>query len=105
MSYNANDYNIIVDDQNSPGCYPGVAGFIDFGDAIFSWTISDLAVAIAYLMLDKEDPLSSALSVVKGYCTVFKISPVEADLLFILARMRLSISICMAASQQKERPR
>ena len=39
---------------------------IDFGDAVFSHTINDLAIAIAYAVMDKPDPLAAALHIVRG---------------------------------------
>ncbi len=44
-----------------------VTGFIDLGDMMFSYTVGDLAIAIAYAILDKPQPLSVAAEIVKGY--------------------------------------
>jgi 4-aminobutyrate aminotransferase-like enzyme/Ser/Thr protein kinase RdoA (MazF antagonist) len=99
----ANDYNIIV----RPGCggeYPTLSGFVDFGDALYSYTVADLAVAIAYIILDRDDPLMAALEVVRGYNRIMPLQPLEADILMILVRARLSMSITIAAGQQQERP-
>lgn len=99
----ANDYNIIVT-PGSEGDQPRLSGIVDFGDALYSFTIADLAVAIAYLILDRDDPLSVALRVVKGYNSVLPLKPLEADILMVLVRARVAMSICIAAAQQKERP-
>ena len=99
----ANDYNIIVTPA-SEGGQPRLSGIVDFGDALYSFTIADLAVAIAYLILDRDDPLSVALRVVKGYNAELPLKPLEADILMVLVRARLAMSICIAAAQQKERP-
>lgn len=99
----ANDYNIIVK-PGSGGEYHTLSGFVDFGDTLYSYTIADLAVAIAYIMLDRDDPLTAALEVVRGYNRILPLQPLEADILMILVRARLSMSISIAAGQQQERP-
>ncbi|MBS0010460.1 MAG: aminotransferase class III-fold pyridoxal phosphate-dependent enzyme, partial [Bacteroidales bacterium] len=99
----ANDYNIIVK-PGGEGDLPSLSGFVDFGDALYSYTIADLAIAIAYLILDRDDPLAVAIEVVKGYNSVFPLQPLEADILLVLVRARLSMSISIAAAQRQERP-
>jgi 4-aminobutyrate aminotransferase-like enzyme/Ser/Thr protein kinase RdoA (MazF antagonist) len=99
----ANDYNILVK-PGSRGEQPSLSGFVDFGDTLYSYTVADLAVAIAYLILDRDDPLTVALEVVKGYNRILPLQPLEADILLVLVRARLSMSISVAAGQQQERP-
>ena len=41
-----------------------VAGLIDFGDMVDSATVTDLAIAAAYAMTGKHDPLGAASHVV-----------------------------------------
>ena len=48
----ANNYNVVVDESNA-------IGVIDFGDMIHSQLIFDLAIALAYVILDKKDILLS----------------------------------------------
>src|SRR5947207_4093257 len=55
-----NDYNLLVSGRS-------VCGILDFGDAVYSYAIADLAIAIAYAVLDKPDPLDTATAVVRGY--------------------------------------
>ncbi len=101
----ANDYNVIVDSNN--GIMTSeleVRGIIDFGDIVSGFTIGDLAVAIAYAMLGKVDPLKAAADVVRAYHRIFPITENEIAVLFPLALMRLSISVCHAAHQQQDRP-
>jgi len=100
----ANDFNLIVNRVNdTPESYE-VNGIIDFGDSVYSWTISNLAVMLAYIILDKPEPLVIAGKVLNGYNDSFGLLPVEAEVLYTLVRMRLSVSICMAAWQQGQRP-
>jgi Ser/Thr protein kinase RdoA (MazF antagonist) len=58
----ANDYNVLVDPQSLT-----VAGLIDFGDMVYSYTAGDLVIAIAYVVLSEADPLAAARNVVEGY--------------------------------------
>ncbi|MBM3312715.1 MAG: hypothetical protein FJY80_14550, partial [Candidatus Aminicenantes bacterium] len=65
----ANDYNVIVappDRRRESFGELRVAGVIDFGDMVYSATLADLAVAVAYAMLGQDDPLAAAASVAAG---------------------------------------
>ncbi|MDZ7739660.1 MAG: aminotransferase class III-fold pyridoxal phosphate-dependent enzyme [Bacteroidales bacterium] len=100
-----NDYNIIVDTTTDRYHEdPSVKGFIDFGDMVYSYTAANPAIAMAYIMLDREDPLRAASQMLKAYDKTFRLEDKEMGLIFIMAKMRLCLSICMAAGQQKERP-
>ncbi|MEZ4644443.1 MAG: aminotransferase class III-fold pyridoxal phosphate-dependent enzyme [Chloroflexota bacterium] len=101
----ANDYNILVDADTALGTRPQrVTGIIDFGDMLYSYTISDLAVACAYVLLDKPDPLAAAAAMVAGYHGVYPLQETELAVLHDLICLRLAISACMAAQQQRQRP-
>ena len=54
----ANDYNVIVGAPAGEARVRRVAGLIDFGDMVHSYTVGGLAVAIAYAILDKVDPMA-----------------------------------------------
>ncbi|MEW6211173.1 MAG: aminotransferase class III-fold pyridoxal phosphate-dependent enzyme [Acidobacteriota bacterium] len=99
----ANDYNIIV---GGNACLRNqtIAGVIDFGDMVYSYTIADLAVAIAYALLDKSDPLSAAAAIVKGYHSERAISDQEIAALWHLVLMRLAMSVAIAADQRQRQP-
>ena len=81
-----------------------VSGLLDFGDMVYSYTAGDLAIAIAYVVPGKPDPLSAAREVVAGYTQEFYLLPEELDALWRLVLLRLAMSICMAAHQQRQRP-
>ena len=70
----ANDHNIVVTDDLKA---PKVLALIDYGDAIYSQTINDLAVACAYGIMEQNDPLSAAADIVKGYHEGRKLSEKE----------------------------
>ncbi len=98
----ANDYNVLVnhphDDEKR------TFGILDFGDMVYSHTINELAVAIAYAILDKSDPLAVAQKVVSGYHEVYPITELELEVLFPLICTRLATSVSVAAYQQNLEP-
>ncbi|MGH9799872.1 MAG: phosphotransferase, partial [Blastocatellia bacterium] len=101
----ANDYNVLVGGGND--LYTRnqqVRGLVDFGDMVFSYTVGDLAVAIAYAVLDKPDPLATAAQIVEGYHAEYALTENELAPLFGLVKLRLCVSVCMAAHQQQQRP-
>jgi 4-aminobutyrate aminotransferase-like enzyme/Ser/Thr protein kinase RdoA (MazF antagonist) len=99
----ANDYNIIVGGNIRAGNQT-IAGVIDFGDMVHSYAIADLAITIAYALLDKPDPLSVAASVVKGYHQKRALREEEIAALWHLVLMRLAMSVAIAADQQQHQP-
>jgi len=101
----ANDYNVIV--GGGSDLYTRnqiVVGLVDFGDMVHSYTVADLAVAIAYAVLDQPEPLAAATEVVKGYHAEYPLRENEIAALFGLVGMRLCMSICIAAHQCQQRP-
>ena len=93
----ANDYNVLVDGDE-------VTGLIDFGDIVYSYTVGELAIAVAYVVLGKEDPYAAAAPVIAGYQEEFPLTKEEVDALWLLARLRLCMSVCIAAHQQAQQP-
>jgi Ser/Thr protein kinase RdoA (MazF antagonist) len=95
----ANDYNLLVDPQSMT-----VSGLIDFGDMVYSYTVGDLAIAIAYAILDKTDPHAAAAEIVGGYRSEFALLEEELEALWPLVRLRLAMSVCLAAHQLRQQP-
>lgn len=93
----ANDYNVLVDGDS-------VVGIIDFGDMVHSWTAGNLAVALAYIALGKDDPRAAAAHVINGYTEEFPLAVEERAVLWKLLRLRLAMSVCLAACQLRQRP-
>ena len=91
-----NDHNVLVERN--------VSGILDFGDIVHSYAIADLAVAAAYAVLGKSDPLDAAVHVVRGYQQLRPLADDEVASLFGLILLRLCMSVCIAAEQQKQRP-
>ncbi len=92
-----NDYNVLVEGR---GDEARVSGLVDFGDAIFTPTACNLAIALAYAMLDKHDPVASASHVVAGYHASNILSEDELAVLFHLAIMRLAVSVTNSAHRK-----
>jgi 4-aminobutyrate aminotransferase-like enzyme/Ser/Thr protein kinase RdoA (MazF antagonist) len=101
----ANDYNVIVSPSDAGGSRElRVAGLVDFGDMAYSYTVADVAIAIAYAVLDKPDPLRVAAEIVRGYGSEHALLDEELAQLWDLVRLRMCLSACMAAHQQPMRP-
>jgi len=97
----ANDHNILVAGR---GGSAGVAGILDFGDAVYTHTINELAIALAYVMMNKVDPLEAALPVVSGYHSRFRLEENEMSVLFTMITARLMISVTCSALNRIEHP-
>lgn len=97
----ANDNNIIVsyDLKN-----PYTISVIDFGDAIYTQTINDLAVTCTYAIMGHNDPLEAALPIIKGYNDAFKLTELELKYLYNCIAMRLVISVTKSAINKIEEP-
>ncbi len=95
----ANDYNVLIDVRAER-----VTGLVDFGDMVFSHTVNDLAIAMAYASLGQADPLGAAGRVAAGYHAVHPLTDDELAALFGLMAMRLCLSVSVAAAQQAEDP-
>lgn len=97
----ANDYNILL---SFDALNPEVPGVIDFGDAVFSQTINELAIAIAYTAMDKPDPLAVIRQMTGGYHQNFPLQEPEAAVLFPLIVARLLISVVCSAQNLQSHP-
>jgi 4-aminobutyrate aminotransferase-like enzyme/Ser/Thr protein kinase RdoA (MazF antagonist) len=93
----ANDYNVLVRDGR-------VVSILDFGDMVWSATVCNLAVALAYAMLDQEDPIAAAATVTAAYRALRPLTGPELDALYPLAAARLAMSVCYCAWQSSEAP-
>ena len=100
-----NDYNVLVGGGSDlfDQCQY-ITGVVDFGDMVHGITIGDLAIAVAYAMLDAADPLSVMCRMARGYHTVHQMTEPEMSVLFGLAILRLCMSACLAAHQQRSNP-
>ncbi|MGH9476717.1 MAG: aminotransferase class III-fold pyridoxal phosphate-dependent enzyme [Terriglobales bacterium] len=98
----ANDYNVIV---GAPGLPPRtVAGVIDFGDMHHGLTVAEPAIAAAYAMFGKADPLAAASAIVAGYHRVLPLQEAELAALYPLMGARLAVSVVNSAHRKTLKP-
>jgi len=93
----ANDENLLVDGDR-------IVGLVDFGDTLLAPTVSELAIGLAYALLDEPDPLSAGADVVAGYHVERPLTDDEAFVLFPLVCGRLAVTVSMAAARHRTHP-
>ena len=93
----ANDYNIIAGDGR-------MAGLLDFGDTVYTATVCDLAIALAYVMLGEREPLLVAAQVIRAYQRCYPLIDAEQEALYPLVLSRLAMSVCYAAHNRARNP-
>ncbi len=93
----ANDYNLLVRNNK-------IAGIIDFGDACFTPVICESAIALAYIMMGKDDPVQIATWFIRNYNEQFPLEEKEIKLLYYLIAARLCTSVIMSAYSRKLDP-
>ena len=107
-----NDANIIVSpvDEADPSTIT-VTGLIDFSDAVYTWSVNELAIALAYNLLSPfaiEQPLLSTGSLLLGYLAArgeaHSLSDDELRCLLPLVAVRLSISILVGSYSAWKEP-
>jgi 4-aminobutyrate aminotransferase-like enzyme/Ser/Thr protein kinase RdoA (MazF antagonist) len=89
----ANDWNVLVADGR-------VNGLIDFGDAVHSPIVAELAVACTYAMLDEASPIETAARIVAGYHAEYPLQDAEFAVILDLIMARLAISVTMSAARR-----
>ncbi len=103
----ANDQNVLVrraHPEDPASSDLEIAGLIDFGDMAQSCTLFEPAVAAAYVMLGKAEPLSAAAHVIAGYHAEHPLTDLDLKLLYHCAVMRLCMSVAISAHQQVAEP-
>jgi 4-aminobutyrate aminotransferase-like enzyme/Ser/Thr protein kinase RdoA (MazF antagonist) len=96
-----NNYNLLV---NPAGETPTITGIIDFGDMVYTHTVCELAIAIAYALHGKSDPIETAARIVGSYHKIYPLEELELEVLFYLICGRLCSTIVMSAYQLKQDP-
>ena len=90
-----NDWNVLVSDDGNE-----ISGLIDFGDALHTALIAEIAIAAAYAILDADDPLGAVGHMLKAYHQELPLQEEEVDLLFDLIAMRLVTSVTISAERR-----
>ena len=67
----ANDHNVLV---SAVWPQPRIAGVIDFGDLHHGWVASEAAIAAAYAILGKDDPLCASREIVRGFHSAYPLN-------------------------------
>ncbi len=99
LHQDANDNNLIVSRDGET-----VTGLIDFGDMIFGRRINELAVTLAYALLDTDDLYTAARPLIAAYAAAFPLEAEEAEVLFDLVAARLAVSVCMSSHRARKFP-
>lgn len=97
----AHELNLLITPKGSQAV---VSGVIDFGDAVYTHTINELAIASAYVGMHMNDPLSAICQAVKGYHSVFPLEENELEVLYEMIAARLMITVAMAAERAVNSP-
>lgn len=97
LHQDANDNNLVVEGAQ-------VCGLIDFGDMCFGRQINELAVTLAYALMDVADLYAASAALIGAYTRVFPIDTDEAEVLFDLVAMRLTMSVCISSHRGKSHP-
>ncbi len=93
----ANDENLMLRDGK-------VSGLLDFGDCIYNPTIVELAISLAYAMLDQAEPLAIGAEIVTGYHCIRPLQIEELAVLFPLICGRLTTTVSIAAERRQIDP-
>lgn len=96
-----NDYNILV--KRVSGA-PDTISVIDFGDMHYGLVVSEAAIAAAYAVSAKNEPLGAAAAIVSGFHQALPLNETEASVLFPLIEMRLAVSLVNSACRKKLLP-
>ena len=94
----ANDYNIIVINEEQ-------MNLIDFGDMCQTFLICEPAIACAYIMLNKTNPIDNAKHLISGFHEIYPLENIEIDLIYYFIRMRLAMSVTISAHQKQIQPK
>ncbi|NNF33077.1 MAG: aminotransferase class III-fold pyridoxal phosphate-dependent enzyme [Saprospiraceae bacterium] len=92
-----NENNVLVQGER-------VSSVIDYGDAIYTSIVNDVAIAIAYGVMEVEDPLSAASWILHGYHNIFPLLMEEIDLIYRLVGIRLAISVTKSSQASITNP-
>lgn len=100
IHHDLNVFNVLV---SRHGIQHRVSGMIDFGDALLTARVADLAVLVSSAMRGSPDPLRVASIVAAAYHRECRLTEPEIDLLYPLVAVRAAVVVAttarMAANQ------
>jgi Ser/Thr protein kinase RdoA (MazF antagonist) len=79
-----NQHNLLRDPKTGR-----ITGIIDFGDAVLTCLVNEVAIAAAHQLYGQEDVLAALCDVVKGYAETLPLTEAEIEVLPLLVKMRL----------------
>ncbi|GAB5359170.1 hypothetical protein AAMO2058_000521800 [Amorphochlora amoebiformis] len=95
----ANDYNVLVSEDEKR-----IVGIIDFGDLVNTKLVNNIAIAGAYAMLGKEDPIASLAAIVRGYHEQNPLMKDEIEVLYLCSCLRICHSVVSSAYEHSRDP-
>jgi len=97
---------VLVDDVlvDASATGPTISGLIDFGDMLFARQVNELAVTLAYALLDATDIIAAGRDVISGYAAECALTDHELRVVYDLAATRLAMSIAISSHRQREFP-
>ena len=98
----ANDGNVLVNATDAGDAV--VDGLIDFGDISYQPTVCEVAIALAYVVIDKDDPLAVCTRFLESYNGLNPLNDDEIAVLYDLILTRLAVSIAIAAERRHADP-
>ena len=96
-----NGMNILV---TRNGASYDITGCIDFGDTVYTCIVFDLAIAMAYSMINKEDPLNFSSPILPGFLAAFSLTEVDLSALYYSVLGRMVQSALTGVAQYKRQP-
>lgn len=102
INYNdAHEHNLLV---TQDPLNPTVCGVIDFGDALYTQTVNEVAIACAYAGMHQPDPLAAMAELVTGFHSTYPLEEDELACLFSLVTARLLITVSRSAYNKHHEP-
>jgi len=97
-----NDFNVLTTSATDGRRH--ISGVLDFGDALHTARVSELAVSVAYAMLRQADPLATAGDVVRGFNEVVALTDDELAVIYPMAAARLCVNAVTWESRNQDEP-
>jgi Ser/Thr protein kinase RdoA (MazF antagonist) len=101
--HNDANYGNVLVNENAAGDAT-VDGIIDFGDMSYQPIICEVAIALAYLAVGKNDPLSACCRFLESYTERCELDADEIAVLYDLMLTRLAVSIAIASERRQADP-
>jgi 4-aminobutyrate aminotransferase-like enzyme/Ser/Thr protein kinase RdoA (MazF antagonist) len=99
INYNdAHEHNLLVNGHGN------IQGVIDFGDAMYTARVNELAIACAYAGMHTVAPVEALQDVIRGFHKTFPLQEREVAVLYGLIAGRLLITLATAADNLHRNP-